>query len=479
MSTTIIEQAAAQRSESRCVSKFFGKRVHFIGIGGCGMSGLARILADAGAVVTGSEPKPNAASLSLVKRGVKIVREQDGHLLDRNIDLVVRTAAVKDDNPEFTYARSLGLPHLKYAQLLGQVMSERLGVAVAGTHGKSTTTGMIAYALTRCGQDHSWVVGGIVPQLSGGSSSGAGTAFVVEACEYDRSFHNLHPSVALVTNIDADHLDCYKDINDIIESFRHFLCLLPPDGTIICNGDDSNVSQAIRGSRCHIQTVGFESFYSWCAESTGIVNGCHTANILNRGQLVGQVQLSVPGIHNLYNATMAIAACAACGVSPTEAARAVSSFTGVDRRMAHIGHYRGAVVVDDYGHHPTEIRATLAALRERYQPKRLYCVFQPHQHSRTRLLFNEFSHAFEQADTTIIPDIYQCRDSEADRKSVTANNLVESIRANGQNALYFPDFPAVVQHLKNNVAQGDLVLTIGAGNVYEIGRELVDAGPTI
>ena len=439
------------------------------------MSGLARILADAGALVTGSEPKPSATSMSLVKRGCNVSRDQEGRLLSKEIDLVVRTAAIKDDNPEFTHACNLDLPHMKYAQLLGQVMQERLGVAVAGTHGKSTTTGMIAYALTQCGQDPSWVVGGIVPQLGGGSASGTGTAFVVEACEFDRSFHNLHPTVALINNIETDHLDCYKDLNDIIASFRHFAAMVPATGTVICNGQDANVAQALAGLSCNIQTVGFSAACTWCAVSTGIPNGCHTANVLHDGVLVAQLQLTVPGIHNLFNATMAVAACVACGVSPAEAAREISGFTGVDRRMTQIGQYHGAVVIDDYGHHPTEIRATLAALRERYNPVKLYCVFQPHQHSRTRLLFDEFTHAFNQADTTIIPDIYQCRDSEEDRRAVTSGKLVEQIRANGQNALYMPDFSSVLKHLMANVTPGDLVLTIGAGNVYEIGRDLVDA----
>ena len=198
--------------ESRLVSRFTGKRVHFIGIGGCGMSGLARMLLDGGAVVSGSEPKPNPQTFQLNSRGAKITRDQLGELLTRETDLVVRTAAVPDSNREFIAAQALGIPSIKYADLLGQVMAERFGIAVAGTHGKSTTTAMIAYAMLQCGADPSFVVGGTVSQLGGGSRSGLGSAFVAEACEFDRSFHKLHPRVAIITNIEEDHLDCYKNI---------------------------------------------------------------------------------------------------------------------------------------------------------------------------------------------------------------------------------------------------------------------------
>lgn len=474
MSTLDIPEAVTQRLESRCVSRFFGKRVHFIGIGGCGMSGLARILVDAGAIVTGSEPKPNGTTFDLIKHGVKVSRDQLGEMLDSKVDLVVRTAAVKDDNREFIAAKHLNLPHVKYAQLLGEIMRERQGVAISGTHGKSTTTAMVAYMLTRCQQDPSWVVGGTVPQLGGGSASGSGKSFVVEACEYDRSFHNLRPTISLVTNIEADHLDCYKDIDDIIGSFQHFLSLLPPSGLVICNGSDANVAKAVAKAPCRVETVAVDADATWSVRSTGINNGCHSGDIHYKGQFVAHLQLAVPGEHNLFNGTMAVAACVACGVSADEAAKALGSFLGVDRRMSRMGTYRNAVIIDDYGHHPTEIRATLRALQERYQPNKLYCVFQPHQHSRTRLLLEDFARCFVDADQVILPDIYQCRDSDADKQAVTSRVLADKVAATGKQVLYMPSFQAVVDHLKNVVGNNDLVLTIGAGNVFEIGKELVD-----
>jgi UDP-N-acetylmuramate--alanine ligase len=463
-----------QRTESRPASRFTGKRVHFIGIGGCGMSGLARILVDAGAIVSGSEPKPNPQTFQLAKLGAKISRDQMGELLTRETDLVVRTAAVPDSNREFLAAKAFGVRSIKYAELLGQVMAERFGIAVAGTHGKSTTTAMIAYALIQCGVDPSFVVGGTVPQLGGGSRSGGGDAFVAEACEFDRSFHNLHPRVAILTNIEEDHLDCYKDIEEIVESFRHFASLVPADGLILANGQDRRVLQALAAQKAPIELVALADGFSWSTRQTGIESGCHCGEVAYKGKIVAKLRLAVPGAHNLFNGTMAVAACAAYGVDPSKAAEAVAGFTGVDRRMTEVGRVNGAIVVDDYGHHPTEIRATLKAVREKYQPRRLFCVFQPHQHSRTRFLLEDFATSFAEADETIVPDIYFVRDSEAERQKVSATDLVDRVKQNGQSARHLPDFAAIVAHLKQEARDGDLIVTMGAGNVWEIGRELVN-----
>ena len=469
--TTIVNEL---RMESRSASRFAGRRVHFIGIGGCGMSGLAKVLIDSGAIVTGSEPKPNPQTFELGKQGAKISRDQMGELLSREIDLVVRTAAIPETNREFIAAKAFGLKQIKYAELLGQVMQERLGIAVAGTHGKSTTSAMISYALLQCGADPSFVIGGTVPQLGGGSRSGSGNAFVAEACEFDRSYHNLHPTIAIITNIEEDHLDCYKDIEEIVESFRTFAKLVPADnGLIIANGQDRRVLQALAGLTTRTEMVGLADGFSWTARSLGIVNGCHRGEITHKGKRVAEIQLSVPGEHNLYNGTVAVAACAACGIDPQKAADAVGQFTGVDRRMTKLGTVNGATVVDDYGHHPTEIRATLKAARERFNPKRLFCVFQPHQHSRTRFLLEDFATSFAQADETIVPDIYFVRDSETERQRISAKDLVERINATGQRAVHLPDFAAIVDHLRANIRDGDLVMTMGAGNVWEIGRDLV------
>lgn len=463
---------AQQRTESLPGSQFTGKRVHFIGIGGSGMSGLAGMLLDRGAIVSGSEPSPNTQTFLLRDRGAKVSRDQLGELLDRNVDFVVRTAAVKESNPELLAAKVLGLPVLLYAEMLGKVMTERFGIAVAGTHGKSTTTAMIAFALLRCGKDPSFVVGGSARQLGGGSRSGAGPHFVAEACEYNRSFHHLQPTVAVITNIEEDHLDCYRDIHEIVESFRVFASRVPAHGRIITHGMDGNVARAMGDIAAPIERVALQPGFDWSAETTGVREGCYSAVVRRRGEPVAELNLSVAGRHNLMNATMALAACVACGVNPPDAADAIGRFAGVDRRMTEIGRVNGAIIVDDYGHHPTEIRATLAALREKYQPRRLFCVFQPHQHSRTRFLLDDFAGSFGLADETLVPDIYFVRDSESEKQLVSSGDLVERINRHGRFAVHLPDFCTIVDYLRDRIGDGDLVVTMGAGNVWEIGAEL-------
>jgi UDP-N-acetylmuramate--alanine ligase len=464
-----------KRTDSPAASQFRGKRVHFIGVGGSGMSGLAGMLLDAGAIVSGSEPRPGPVTIELLRKGAKISRDQSGELLDEKIDLVVRTAAVPDKNREMIAASTLQLKTVKYAQMLGMVMGERFGVAVAGTHGKSTTSAMISFALAECGVDPSFVIGGTVPQLGGGSHSGAGRIFVAEACEFDRSFHNLRPTVALITNIEKDHLDYYRDIDEIIESFRDFARRVPRDGVIIANGRDRQVAQALSGLPTPIETVALKENFIWSTRVLRIDNGCYRGEVSYRGQPVGSLRLSIAGEHNLLNATMAVAACAACGLPAGDAIEALGRFEGVDRRMTVMGRYHGATVVDDYGHHPTEIRTTLKALRERFDPRRLICVFQPHQHSRTRSLLEDFAASFVQADETIVPDIYFVRDSDAERHSVTAADLVERIKINGQRAIHLASFDRIVEYLKENAQEDDLIVTMGAGNIWEIGRDLTAA----
>jgi UDP-N-acetylmuramate--alanine ligase len=475
-------------------SKFTGKRVHFIGIAGSGMSGLARILLDAGARVSGTETKPSFTTIRLQQHGARITYEQDGSMLSAGIDLVVRTAAVKDSNPEFVRATELSLPHVKYAQLLGEVMGERVGVAVAGTHGKSTTTAMTAYILTRLGMDPSWVVGGTVPQLGGSSHSGAGAAFVAEACEYDRSFHNLRPTHAIVTNIDADHLDVYGSLDEIIESFRVFGSLVPAGdsvsgrGRIITLAGDDAVAKALHDLDVAMDLVGFSDTRGgkglplgaekrrWTIEQKPEQGGLPRAEVTiiepdSRRNIV-RLELSVPGRHNLLNGTMAVAAAVALGADPAAAALALTGFTGVDRRMQVLGTHKGATIVDDYGHHPTEVRATLEALRRRFAPKRLYCVFQPHQASRTRLLFEEFAAAFTDADEVVLADIYYVRDSDEDRRNVTSGALADAIRRNGTNARHVGAFSACAAYVSERVGEGDLVVTMGAGPICEVAQEL-------
>jgi UDP-N-acetylmuramate--alanine ligase len=403
------------------------------------------------------------------------------------VNLVVRTAAVPDWNAEYKAAKAYGISTIKYSELLGQVMQERLGVAVAGTHGKSTTTAMISYALSACGADPSFVIGATVPQLGGsGSRSGSGKAFVVEACEFDRSFHKLHPHIALILNVDAEHFDYFKGgLADIVSAFADFAALVPPQGRMIANGQDANVAAALKEHVGPIEWVGLldereptgsvASRLTWVGRVIGLEAGCYVGEIRRDGQVVAELKLAVPGKHNFFNAVFAVAACCAVGVDPAQAAEAISAFIGVDRRQSEIGRCNGAIIVDDYGHHPTEIRATLKALREKYQPKRLFCVFQPHQHSRTRFFLEDFAASFIAASETIVPDIYFVRDSEAERQRVSSSDLVERIIDHGQDARHIPNLADIPTYLRSKVGEGDVVVTMGAGDVWKIAREMVQA----
>ncbi len=477
LGTLVMESEVRMESQPITrASRWAGRKIHFIGIGGCGMSGLARMLLDAGAIVSGSDLKHSPQVAELAQRGASITHQQDGALLRPDLDLVVRTAAVHENNTEYQAACGMGLRQMKYAQLLGEVMSERLGVAVSGTHGKTTTTSMISFALLECGADPSFVIGGTVSQLGGSSRSGQGRGFVVEACEFDRSFHNLWPQVAVITNIDLDHVDCYPGgLAEIIESFRIFARRVPIDGKIIANGQDESSRHALAGSSAPIEWVGFDDIASldWAVSHIGMRDGCHRGEVYRHGRAVAKLTLGIPGRHNLFNATAALAACEACGLDLEQAAQAIGRFKGADRRMTEMGRSNGALIVDDYGHHPTEIRTTLRALREKYHPRRLICVFQPHQYSRTRFLLDDFAASFCDADLTMVPEIYAVRDSEADRLSLSTRDLVERIERHGQRALFVPQLSQIVEDLRREVGSGDLVVTMGAGNVCDVGRELV------
>ncbi len=469
-------------------SQFLGRHIHFIGVGGSGMSGLARMLLDSGAIVSGSDSRESESTRALRVAGARI-GPQDGSLIDTAVELVVRTAAVPDDNLEFQRATVMGLPHVKYAQLLGQVMAERYGIAVCGTHGKTTTTSMIAMALRAANLDPSYVIGATVPQLGGSSYSGRGDLFVVEACEFDRSFHQLHPRVAVITNIEADHLDCYPGgLSEIIDSFHTFIERLGPDGVIVANSADDNVRRAVTGAPCHIHWIEPAAITpirhprrrapgAWYMKNVRLEGGCGQADLMQGDQFVASLGLSVPGLHNLSNAAMALAACAACNASVAASAAGMSQFRGADRRSMEIGQSNGAMIVDDYGHHPTEIAATLAAMRAKYAPRRLICVFQPHQASRTRLLLEQFATCFADADELVLPEIYYVRDSAEDRERVKASMLADRVRETGMHVTHLPSLGEVLNHLRQRIGSGDLVVLMGAGNIGEIGAALVGNTP--
>ena len=467
----------AQADVSSRPPAYAGRRVHLIGVGGSGMRALARMLLERRAIVSGSDRAPGGPLERLREQGAAVHVGQCAENLPEACDLVVHSAAIHEQNPELLGARGRGVEVIKYSQMLGRLMAEAVGIAVAGTHGKSTTTAMVAYVLHEAGLDPSFVIGATVPQLGGPSGVGAGAHFVAEACEYDRSFLSLSPRLAAILNVEEDHLDCYRDIGAIVEAFRSFASRVPGEGVLVANGDDRytrKVLEARRAFACQVETFGLSDGCTWRAEDPEMDDaGRHHARVVLAGEAFCRLHVPLPGAHNLSNALAAVALLHHAGVRPERIAELLSGFAGAQRRMTQKGHFGQITVLDDYAHHPTEISATLGAIRDHYHPRRLLCVFQPHQHSRTRFLLKDFARSFVLASEVLVPDIYFVRDSEREKEYISSEDLVAQIRLNGGTATYVPTFEAIVERLKQRVRPGDLVVTMGAGDIWEVADELV------
>ena len=455
-----------------------GKRFHFIGAGGIGMSGLAALLVKHKAIVTGSDQTGGIVIQRLRQSGADIKIGHKEHNLNPSADAVVISAAIRKDNPELMLARREGIKVYKYAEALGRVFNFYSGIAVSGTHGKSTTSAWLAYILKNAGLDPTFIVGADIPQLGGNSGVGDGKWFVAEACEYDRSFLNLKPQIGCVLNIEADHLDYYKDEAEIVGAFCDFTMGVKPGGTIIANGEDKNtkliiLDSRLRGNDRRIETFGFGKGCDYHADNIEENNGLYTFDVFHNERPLGQTKTSIPGRHNVANALAVIAIAVNADVVPDTVLRLLPGFTGVDRRLMLKARVNGVTVLDDYAHHPTEIRASLKAIRERYNPKRLWCVFQPHQYSRTRFLLNDFAESFKLADITIVPEIYFVRDSLESKKEVNSQVLVDRIRARASEAIFIDGFDAICDYLAKKVCIGDAVVTMGAGDVWKVADGLI------
>jgi len=453
-----------------------GCHVHFVGIGGCGMSGLARIAKAAGAVCSGSDHATSAVVEGLRAEGIDVTLEQNAGAVPANCELLVHSAAIKPEHPERMEAERRGVAVLKYAQMLGRLMVGRTGVAIAGTHGKSTTTSLLAHVLLRGETDPSFIVGATCEQIGGGARSGGSDVLIAEACEYDRSFHNFHPTHGVVLNVEVDHLDLYKSLDEIVEAFAVFARRIAPSGTLLIHHEMPQRLAVTAGLDCDIETIGFAPQADWVIEIAG-----DTVYLHHEQQCAASWRSPMPGEHMAYNAAAAAVTAHRLGVSWDIVGEAIASFRGLDRRMQQLpdatlpGGGR-MCVIDDYGHHPTEIDTTLRALRMHYKPNRLICVFQPHQHSRTRFLMEQFATSFSEADIVIVPDIYFVRDSEAERLTVTAADLVDRLRQRGTTALHMHPLEAIAEQLPAIAADGDLLVTMGAGDVWKVSHALVGRG---
>ena len=457
-----------------------GKRFHFIGAGGVGMSGLAQLLLKNKAIVTGSDQTQSGIVTKLCRIGADIKIGHCKNNLSAETDAVVISAAIEEDNPELKLARERGCKIYKYAEMLGLLCNCYDGIAISGTHGKSTTSGWLAYCMKQAGADPNFIIGADITQLGSSSGVGDGKYFIAEACEYDRSFLNLKPKIAAILNIEQDHLDYYKDEDQIVDAFCDFALGVKPDGVLIANGRDANVAKVIRDPRfrggdnsIRCETFGLDKNCNFYAANIQLNDRLHTFDVYHNGKLLGKTRISLPGCHNILNALAVVAIVAGAGLDPGQLLALLPNFTGIDRRLMLKGRVGQITVIDDYAHHPTEIRASLAALRQRYEPRRIWCVFQPHQYSRTRFLLNDFSESFKLADITIVPEIYFVRDSQAARKEVNSQILVEKMRANGTEAVFIDGFGPICDYLKRNIAAGDLVVTMGAGDIWKVADEYI------
>lgn len=448
--------------------------VYFIGIGGISMSGLAMVLKDRGFTVTGSDRAENEQVLALKDAGIKVfVGESADNVTNAgHIDLVVYTAAVHPDNPEFAKAKELGLPMLTRAELLGQIMTHyHLPIAVSGTHGKTTTTGMISKILLASSMDPTISIGGNLKDIGGNIRIGKSDYFITEACEYTNSFLSFFPGVGVILNIDEDHLDFFKDLADITNSFRKFAELIPDNGTLVINKDIPNLDEFTKGLTCNILTYGFDDsadYYPTDISYDGF--GCATFHVNRKGREGFDLTLKVPGKHNIGNAIASVACSDCFDIEASNIVEGLSSFTGTGRRFEYKGTVDGVTIIDDYAHHPTEIAATLSAAKN-YPHKRIWCVFQPHTFTRTKALMDEFANALLPADKLVIADIYAAR--ETDNLGISSRTLKEKIESLGHECYYFPSFEEIEKFLLQNCTKDDLLITMGAGDVVNIGNDLL------
>lgn len=445
--------------------------IHMIGIGGISMSGLAEILKNKGYTVQGSDANDSNIIKKLRENDIKVtIGHREENIGDASA--VIFTAAIKKDNPEYIAAVSKNIPLIERSVLLGEIT--RLfpdTIAVSGTHGKTTTTSMISTAFIECEKDPTITVGGELPLIDGNYKIGQSNFLITEACEYVESFLELSPKVSVVLNVEADHLDYYKDITHIKSSFQKFLDKLPNNGFAILNADDKNSYELFKNTKCNIVSFGIKNIAKYSAQNIIFERDKTYYNLYIDNQFISEVVLTVPGMHNIYNSLACIAVCDIYKLNLKKVIESLKAFCGAKRRFEKKGMLNGAEIYDDYAHHPSEIKATLLAAKNRNM-KKVWCVFQPHTYSRTKALLNEFANAFYNADNVIITDIYAAR--EKDTGEINSEDLVNEIRKTSNNAIYIKDFSDIESYLKDNLKSGDILLTIGAGNVYKVGEELIE-----
>lgn len=456
--------------------------IHFIGIGGISMSGIAELLQREGFHVQGSDEKKSKVTEHLESLGVKIINGNRASSINDSIDLIVYTAAIKEDNPEFQAALASKIPMLTRAELLGQIMLHyKDAIGVSGTHGKTTTTSMLALIFMEAQLDPTILVGGLLSNISGNLRYGKSEYFIMEACEYTNSFLQFHPAHEIILNVEADHLDFFKDINDIRKSFRNYAELIPAGGYLVINGDIDNRQDFYNGLACKPVTFGLvpdtstgessvKNYDFAAADYQFNEEGCPVFSLFHNGVFQDKISLHVNGVHNIANALAAIALAVSLGVSVDACKAGLLLFTGTKRRFERKGTLGGVTIIDDYAHHPSEIRASLTAARI-LKKERVICVFQPHTYSRTKALLNDFALALTLADIIVLTDIYPAR--EIDPGDISSIDLMNKLLENGKEVYHFSGFDEIENFLLQKCYAGDLLITMGAGDVVLIGESLL------
>ena len=446
--------------------------VHFIGIGGISMSGLAEILLGAGFKVSGSDSKESALTDHLTSLGAKVSYPQAADNITSDIDVVVYTAAISDTNPELMAVKEAKLPMLTRAELLGQIMANyKRSIAIAGTHGKTTTTSMVSQILLETSEDPTISVGGILEAIKSNIHVGDSDLFITESCEYTNSFHSFYPKYNVILNIEADHLDFFKNLENYRASFKKYCGNTADDGILIINNDIDNVSYFTEGLKCKVLTYSIKNSADiTAADITYNELGCASFTPVYKGKELGRISLSVPGEHNVGNALAAIVLCVEMGVSYELITSGLLKFGGADRRFQIKGKYKGATIVDDYAHHPTEIKASLAAAKN-YPHDRLIVCFQSHTYTRTLSFLDEFAEALSAADIVVLADIYPAR--EPDIYNVSAKDIADRLEKYPCETHYLGSFDACEKFFEKNLMNNDLLITMGAGDVYLVGEHLL------
>lgn len=420
------------------------KKAHFIGIGGIGMSGLARLFLHEGKIVSGSDRAPSAITGALEEEGVTFFPSQEATNISPDTDMFVYTEAMAKDHPEMVAARALGVPMMNYSDALGLIANQYYLIAVAGAHGKTTTTAMLIDIFEDAGLDPTAIVGSLRAKTKSNYRAGKSKYFIIEACEYKRDFLAYKPDILVITNIEAEHLDYYKDLADIQLAFRELALKVPLDGVVVAETSNPNLQPVLEGLSCRVVDY--------------------------KEHLNLSLPLKMPGLHNRMNAAAAKAAALEVSIPSETISKALQNFSGTWRRFEYKGELNGAPVYDDYAHHPTEVSATLAGVRELYPDRRIVSVFQPHLRSRTAELFDDFVPALAKADLPIITKIYDARNTGKD--SMTAEVLVEAIKKINPAALYLETFAEIENYLRNDVSDSDVVLIMGAGDIAAVGNIL-------